>query len=64
MEKEFEVKAYKVKYYCNKCSQEVKFTGNIGMSCPPTYIHKCECGETYYLKREYPFIDFREKEEL
>ncbi len=59
MEKEFEAKTYKVKYYCDKCDKEVKFTGNIGMSNPPKYKHSCECGEIYYLNKQYPSIEFK-----
>lgn len=59
MEKEFEVKTYEVKYYCDKCGKEVKFTGYMGMSNPPKYKHNCECGESYWLYKQYPTIEYK-----
>lgn len=59
MEKEFEVKTYEVKYYCDKCGKEVKFTGYMGMSDPPKYKHDCECGANYWLYKQYPTIEYK-----
>lgn len=59
MEKEKEVKAYKITYLCDKCGEEVKFTGITLMSYPPQYEHKCKCGETYYLKKSYPSVKYK-----
>lgn len=59
MEKEKEVKAYKVNYLCDYCGKEVEFTGFTAMSYPPQYEHKCKCGEKYYLKKRYPSIEFK-----
>lgn len=59
MKKEVEVKAYKVSFYCDKCGEEVAFTGFVAMSYPPKYKHICDCGEMYYLDNQYPKIEFK-----
>ena len=28
-------------YHCDKCNTEVEFTGNVLMSNPAKYVHKC-----------------------
>lgn len=59
MEKQREVKVYEVKYYCDKCGEEVSFTGYVSMANPPTYKHNCKCGEAYWLRKQYPTIEYK-----
>lgn len=59
MEKEKQVFAYKVSFYCDKCKNEVGYTGYVGMSSPPKFQHKCKCGETYWLDKSYPTIVYK-----
>lgn len=59
MIKEVKVKPIRLHYYCDKCNQEVKATGFVGMSNPPKYKHICKCGEIYWLDNSYPMVEFR-----
>lgn len=59
MEKAFKLVPFKVKYFCDKCGKEVKFDNLVGFSNPPKYKHVCECGEEYWLEKQYPTIEFK-----
>lgn len=63
MEKRNKVNAYEVRFYCEKCGKEVMFTGMINLSNPPKYKYFCVCGETYFLNKQYPMIDFERMDE-
>lgn len=60
MKKEKEVRVFEVKYYCDKCGKEVKFTGLSNLVSPSKYQHCCECGEKYWLNEIYPVIKYKE----
>ena len=59
MEKEREVKSYEIKYYCDECQEEVIFTGLATLGNPQQFEHRCECGQTYWLKKQYPTIEYK-----
>ena len=59
MEKEVEIKAYKVEYHCDKCNECVKFDGVVTLSNPPKHQHSCKCGEIYLLDKLYPLIIYK-----
>lgn len=59
-------KKYKVPvelhYHCDKCKTEVEFTGNVLMSNPAKYVHKCpNCNEEIWLEQSYPCIVYEDK---
>lgn len=61
MEKEVEVKTVEVRQYCDKCGEEMKFTGETLLSNPPKYVHKCnKCGNSTWCSKSYPSIEYRE----
>ena len=61
MENETEVKSFKVRQYCDKCGEELIFTGEVLLSNPEKYIHKCEkCGNVEWFPRSYPCIEYKE----
>lgn len=59
MEKESEVKVFKIEYHCDKCGEELKFDGMITLNNPPKYQYTCKCGERYLLDKLYPIIIYR-----
>ena len=59
MEKKIEIRAYEVRYYCDECGKEVEFVGYTAMSNPPKFKHNCECGESYWLDKQYPTIEYK-----
>lgn len=61
MEKQTEVKLYEVHQYCDKCGEELIFTGEILLSNPEKYVHKCnKCGNVEWLSKKYPCIEYKE----
>lgn len=52
-------KADKVTYHCDKCGEEVKYSGNVLLKNPPIYEHICKCGEVYHLDKHYPTLEFK-----
>lgn len=61
MEKQTEVKSYKVHQYCDKCGEELTFTGEVLLSNPAKYVHKCnKCGNTKWFQKSYPCIEYKE----
>lgn len=59
MEKESEVKAFKIEYYCDKCNKAIRFDGMVTLNIPPKYQYSCECGEKYLLDKLYPMIIYK-----
>lgn len=59
MIKEHEVKTYEQHFLCDKCNEEVTYTGMVGLTYPAKFEHKCKCGEVYYLGKRYPAIDYK-----
>lgn len=61
MEREVEVKTIEVHQYCDKCGEELTFTGEVLLSYPEKYVHKCEkCGHTEWFSKSYPCIEYKE----
>lgn len=61
MEKQTEVKAYNVHQYCDKCGEELTFTGEVLLTNPEKYVHKCnKCGNTEWFPKSYPCIEYKE----
>lgn len=60
MTNETEVKTIEVRQYCDKCGGELTFTGEVLLSYPEKYVHKCEkCGHTEWLPKSYPCIEYK-----
>ena len=61
MEKQTEVKSYEVHQYCDKCGEELTFTGEVLLSNPEKYVHICEkCKNYEWLPKKYPSIEYKE----
>ena len=61
MEKQTEVKSFEVRQYCDKCGEELTFTGEVLLSYPEKYVHKCKkCGNTKWFTKSYPCIEYKE----
>ena len=61
MEKQTEVKSYEVHQYCDKCGEELTFTGEVLLSNPEKYVHICEkCKNYEWLPKKYPCIEYKE----
>lgn len=61
MEKQTEVKTFEVHQYCNKCGEELTFTGEVLLSYPEKYVHKCgKCGNIEWFPKSYPCIEYKE----
>lgn len=61
MEKEIEVKTVEVRQYCDKCGEELTFTGEVLLTNPEKYVHRCEkCGNTEWFPKSYPCIEYKE----
>lgn len=61
MEKQTEVKTFEIHKYCDKCGEELTFTGEVLLSYPEKYVHKCEkCGHTKWFSKSYPCIEYKE----
>lgn len=61
MEKQIEMKSFEVHKYCDKCGTELTFTGEVLLSYPEKYVHKCEkCGHTEWFPKSYPCIEYKE----
>lgn len=61
MKKEVEVKTVEVRQYCDKCGEELTFTGEVLLSYPEKYVHKCnKCGNTEWFPKSYPCIEHKE----
>lgn len=61
MEKQTEVKSYEVHQYCDKCGEELTFTGEVLLSNPAKYVHICEkCKNYEWLPKKYPCIEYKE----
>lgn len=58
MEKKTEIKVYKVRYCCDECGKEVRFKGTMTFRNPPQFEHICECGQTLWLDKQYPTIEY------
>jgi ssDNA-binding Zn-finger/Zn-ribbon topoisomerase 1 len=60
MEKLIEVKAHKVVQICDECGEELVFTGEVLLSYPEKYVHKCpKCGNIHWFPKSYPCIEYR-----
>lgn len=60
MEKKIEIRAYEVRYYCDECGKEVEFAGTTTFRNPPQFEYVCcECGQTYWLEKQYPIIEYK-----
>jgi len=56
----FEVKLYGVRYICDDCGGEMLPTGQILMSDPPRYPHKClGCKKVVNLTEKYPTVRWK-----
>lgn len=63
MIKSKEVKVYQDKLYCDKCGEEMKFTGMGLTSYPMRYPHKCpKCDNRMTMFDIYPKIRYVEIE--
>ena len=63
MKKETEVKPFEVKQYCELCGEELTFTGEVLLSNPPKYVHKCDkCGKQFTFSQSYPSIEYKKVE--
>ena len=61
MEKQIEMKSFEVHQYCDKCGEELTFTGEVLLSNPEKYVHKCnKCGNTEWHSKSYPCIEYKE----
>ena len=61
MEKQIEMKSFEVHQYCDKCGEELTFTGEVLLSYPGKYVHKCnKCGNTEWYSKSYPCIEYKE----
>jgi hypothetical protein len=61
MEKQTEVKSFEVHQYCDKCGTELTFTGEVLLSNPAKYVHKCnKCGNTEWYSKSYPCVEYKE----
>lgn len=61
MEKQIEMKSFEVHQYCDKCGTELTFTGEVLLSYPEKYVHKCnKCGNTEWFSKSYPCIEYKE----
>ena len=61
MEQSINVKAVKVKYFCDECGKEVLPSGIALLSYPVQYEHICtngKCDKTYRFEKEYPSVEF------
>ena len=58
-----EVKVYMDRLYCDKCGEEMEFTGMVLTSYPPRYPHSCpKCGHRETLKDKYPKVRYEQYE--
>ena len=61
MEKQIEMKSFETHQYCDKCGTELTFTGEVLLSNPEKYVHKCnKCGNTEWYSKSYPCIEYKE----
>lgn len=61
MEKQIEMKSFEVHQYCDKCGTELTFTGEVLLSNPAKYVHKCnKCGNTEWYSKSYPCVEYKE----
>ena len=61
MEKQIEMKSFEIHQYCDKCGEELTFTGEVLLSYPEKYVHKCnKCGNTEWYSKSYPCIEYKE----
>lgn len=60
MTNEIEVKTIEVRQYCDKCGGELVFTGEVLLTNPEKYVHKCDkCGHTEWFPKSYPCIEYK-----
>lgn len=61
MEKEVKVTPYAVVKICESCGEgEMFLIGDIKLSNPPKWEHKCEkCGASNYFEEKYPTVRYR-----
>ena len=59
MENKREIKVYEVKYCCDECGNEVEFTGTATIHNPTQFEHICKCGQTLWLDKQYPIIEYK-----
>ena len=61
IEKDQEVKTFRVRLYCGECGEEMLPNGQAYMMNPPMYPHFCKNGHEYRVIGEYfPKIEYRE----
>lgn len=62
MVKETELKSFEVRQYCDKCGEELTFTGKVSLTNPEKYVHKCKkCGNIEWFLKSYPCIEYKEE---
>jgi predicted nucleic-acid-binding Zn-ribbon protein len=60
MEKSVEAKVFKVMQFCDNCGEELVFTGEVLLSNPEKYVHRCpKCDNTEWFSKSYPCIEYR-----
>lgn len=58
------VKTIMVYKYCDRCGEEMHFTGQTLLSSPPQHIHVCEkCGYTDTCPNVYPYLLYEQEED-
>lgn len=64
MIKEKEVKCVMKRLYCDNCGTEMQHTGEVLLTCPEKYPHKCpKCGYQEIEWKRFPLIDYVEVED-
>ena len=60
MQKIVEVTGLKVMQFCDECGEELVFTGEVLLTNPEKYVHRCpKCGNTEWFPKSYPYIEYR-----
>jgi DNA-directed RNA polymerase subunit M/transcription elongation factor TFIIS len=46
--------------FCDECGEELVFTGDVLLTDPAKYVHKCnKCGNIEWFSKSYPCIEYR-----
>lgn len=62
-EKKVEMVPYEVRYLCDNCGTEMRYTGKALLSDPPRFTHECpKCPHLKDLVEVYPVIRWEEAE--
>ena len=50
-----------VRYFCDRCGNEISNPGAVLTSYPPIYVYICKCcNREVQLKKSYPYIEYEE----